>query len=66
MEQIPDYFFWGKEAADTGYAFHKVVKSIHSFGLMPNFGTDPTEFCGNSFFDFVKSLYEKLRYHFLL
>jgi len=59
MEQIPDYFLFGKDAADTGYAFHKVVKSIHSFGLMSNFDTDPIEFCGNSFFDFVKYLYEK-------
>ncbi|WP_342332025.1 SMI1/KNR4 family protein [Pedobacter sp. FW305-3-2-15-E-R2A2] len=23
MEQIPDYFLFGKDAADTGYAFHK-------------------------------------------
>ena len=34
MQQIPDYFLFGKDAADTGYAFHKRKGTIHSFGLM--------------------------------
>jgi hypothetical protein len=34
MENIPDYFLIGKDAADTGYAFHKSRGTFHSFGLM--------------------------------
>ena len=34
MKEIPDYFLFGKDAADTGYAFHKQFHTIHSFGLM--------------------------------
>ena len=57
MKQIPDYFLFGKDAADTGFAFHKLRKTIHSFGLMSDFKTDPIEFCGNSFTDFIEYLY---------
>jgi len=57
MLQIPDYFLFGKDAADTGYAFHKNKKSIHAFGLMSNFETDPIEFCGNNFVEFLEYLY---------
>lgn len=59
MDQIPDYFLFGKDAADTGYAFHKNDQTIHSFGLMSNFDTDPIEFCGKSFFEFVEYLYRQ-------
>jgi hypothetical protein len=59
MEQIPDYFLFGKDAADTGYAFHKFNKTIHSFGLMSNFKTDYIKFCGNSFIEFVEYLYTR-------
>lgn len=59
MEQIPDYFLFGKDASDSGFAFHKINKTIHSFGLMSNFKTDHIEFCGNSFTEFVKYLYNQ-------
>ena len=59
MTDIPDYFLFGKDAADTGYAFHKSNKTIHSFGLMSDFKTDPIEFCGNSFAEFVEYLYSQ-------
>lgn len=59
MEQIPDYFLFGKDAADTGYAFHKFNQTIHSFGLMSDFNTDPIEFCGNSFAEFAEYLYNQ-------
>lgn len=59
MQQIPDYFLFGKDAADTGYAFHKKQQTIHSFGLMSNFKTDPIEFCANSFSDFLEYLYNQ-------
>ena len=57
MEQIPDYFLIGKDAADTGYAFHKVDGTFHSFGLMSNFKTDSIEFMGRDFYDFFETLY---------
>lgn len=59
MEQIPDYFLFGKDAADTGFAFRKFNKTIHSFGLMSNFKTDPIEFCGNDFAEFLEYLYNQ-------
>jgi len=59
MEQIPKYFLFGKDAADTGYAFHKTNQSIHSFGLMSDFRTDSIEFCGNSFSEFLEYLYSQ-------
>ncbi|MBV4360598.1 SMI1/KNR4 family protein [Pinibacter aurantiacus] len=59
MEQIPDYLLFGKDSADTGYAFNKVTQTIHSFGLMSNFKTDPIKYRGSSFLEFVKRLYEK-------
>ncbi|OJZ00026.1 SMI1/KNR4 family protein [Sphingobacterium sp. 40-24] len=57
MEQIPDYFLFGMDAADTGYAFHKVKMTFHSFGLISNFKTDYIDFCGNSFSEFLENLY---------
>jgi hypothetical protein len=57
MEQIPDYFLFGKDAADTGYAFHKTEQTIHAFGLMSDFTTDTIEFCGDTFLDFLNYLY---------
>ena len=59
MEQIPEYFLFGKDAADTGYAFNKPNGTIHSFGLMSNFKTDPIEFCGNNFTEFIEYLYNQ-------
>ncbi len=59
LEQIPQYFIIGKDAADTGYALHKQYGTFHSFGLMSNFETDFIEFCGNSFFEFIEYIYNK-------
>ncbi|ATP55107.1 hypothetical protein CPT03_00790 [Pedobacter ginsengisoli] len=59
MEQIPDLFLFGKDAADTGYAFHKFNRTFHSFGLMSNFETDYIDFCGNNFLEFLEYLYNK-------
>jgi hypothetical protein len=57
MDDIPDYFLIGKDAADTGYAFHKTNGTFHSFGLMSNFDTDPIEFLGDDFTAFLEYLY---------
>jgi hypothetical protein len=59
MEQIPNYFLFGKDSADTGYAFHKQNQTIHSFGLMSNFETDLITFCGNDFAEFIEYLYNQ-------
>lgn len=59
MKQIPDYFLFGKDAADTGYAFHKNAQTLHSFGLMSNFSTDTIDFCGRNFSEFVEFLYNQ-------
>ena len=57
MTDIPDYFLIGKDAADTGYAFHKTYGSFHSFGLISDFETDPIEFLGSNFIAFLEYLY---------
>lgn len=57
VEQIPDYYLFGKDAADTGYAFHKLKHSYHEFGLMSDFENDSVNFCGNSFYEFIQFLY---------
>jgi hypothetical protein len=57
MESIPDYFLIGKDAADTGYAFHKTRGTFHSFGLMSNFKTDSIDFMGNDFYELLEKLY---------
>ena len=59
MAQIPDYFLFGKDAADTGYAFNKLDQSFYSFGLMSDFSVDLIEFCASSFIDFAAYLYNK-------
>jgi hypothetical protein len=59
MSEIPDYFLFGQDAADTGYAFHRQNKTVHGFGLMSDFSTDPIEFFGNSFTEFLEYLYER-------
>jgi hypothetical protein len=56
MEDIPDYFLFGKDAADTGYAFHKTNHTYHGFGLMSNFETDPFDFSVATFLEFIKQL----------
>lgn len=58
MSEIPDYFLFGQDTADTGYAFHKYNKTVHRFGLMSDFSTDPIEFLGNSFTEFLEYLYD--------
>ena len=58
MSQIPDYFLFGKDAADTGFAFHKQNKTVHEFGLMSNFDYgDFINDVGNSFTEFLEYLY---------
>ncbi len=57
MEDIPDYFLIGKDAADTGYAFHKAQGTFHSFGLLSNFETDSIDFMGHDFYEFLETLY---------
>lgn len=58
MEDIPDYFLFGKDCADTGYAFHKLNHSYHAFGLMSNFETDGITYCGDNFLQFLVNLSE--------
>ena len=53
------YTFRGKDEADTGYAFHKVYKTLHAFGLLSNFKTDPKIFCGHSLEEFMVYLFNK-------
>ncbi|SDE11365.1 SMI1/KNR4 family protein [Niabella drilacis] len=57
MEQIPGYFLFGKDAADTGYAFQKQTGAIYSFGLMSNFETNSMDFCGSNFSEFTEYLF---------
>lgn len=57
MDEIPDYFLIGKDAADTGYAFHKTQGTFHSFGLMSDFKTDFIEFMGYDFYGFLETLF---------
>ena len=57
MNQIPEYFLIGKDAADTGYAFHKFLGTFHSFGLMSDFETDSIDFMGHDFYDFLEALH---------
>jgi hypothetical protein len=57
MEGVPNLFLFGKDAADSGYAFNKEKKSYHSFGLMSDFKTDSIIFCGNNFSEFIEFLY---------
>jgi hypothetical protein len=57
LEAIPDYFLFGKDTADMGYALHKQSQTFHSFGLMSDFETAPIEFCGNNFAEFLEYLY---------
>ena len=56
MSEIPDYVLFGKDSADTGYAFHKFNGTFHSFGLLSNFKTDPIEFLGNDLLEFLEYL----------
>lgn len=57
MDDIPEYFLFGKDAADTGYAFHKTRGTFHAFGLMSIFDTDPIELLGDDFIQFLEFLY---------
>lgn len=57
MDDIPDYFLIGKDAADTGYAFHITQGTFHSFGLMSNFETDSIDFMGRDFYEFLENLH---------
>jgi len=58
MENIPEYFLFGKNAADTGYTFHKYSHSYHVFGLMSNFDIDGINFCDSNFPEFIIVLSE--------
>jgi hypothetical protein len=57
MDQMPDYYLFGKDAADTGFAFYKPDKSVHSFGLMSIFPGDLIRRVGNNFAEFLEYLY---------
>jgi len=57
MRQIPDYFLFGRDSSDGGFAFHKQNRTVHEFGLMSNFRTDPIDLVGNSFEEFLEFLY---------
>ena len=57
MEQIPDYFLIGKDAADTGFAFNKKTGAVYSFGMMSDFETDTIVECGINFNDFLQKLF---------
>jgi hypothetical protein len=59
MREIPEYFIFGKDAADTGYVFNKRNSCIYEFGLMSNFNTDTIDFCGKNFSDFLEYLYNR-------
>lgn len=59
MTYIPDYYLIGKDAADTGFAFHKIYGTFHEFGLMSNFETDPIIYCGKDFSEFLEYLYNQ-------
>jgi hypothetical protein len=59
MRELPDYLMFGRDAADTGYAFNKKNSCIYSFGLMSNFKTDPIRYCGSNFSEFIAYLYIK-------
>jgi hypothetical protein len=56
MKHIPDFYLFGQDAADTGFAFHKRNKTAHSFGMLSDFDTDPIIFCGNNFTEFLEHL----------
>ena len=56
MNQIPDFFLFGKDAADTGFAFHKKNGGYYAFGLI---APDPIEFYGNTFLEFIEKLYNE-------
>ncbi len=54
MLQVPEYFIFGKDAADTAYAFHKFNQTYHSFGFLSDFAVDEIQFCGNNIEEFLK------------
>jgi hypothetical protein len=56
LEDVPNLVLFGQDAADTGYAFSKTEGKYYAFGLMSNFETDPLEFCGNNFLEFIEYL----------
>lgn len=53
----PKYFVFGKDAADTAFAFDKSDSAIWEFGFLANLETDPPKFCGKTFTDFLQYLY---------
>jgi SMI1 / KNR4 family (SUKH-1) len=53
MTQIPDYYLIGKDAADTGFAFYKPDRSMHSLGLTAVYPGDPIIRVGNNFSEFL-------------
>ena len=59
MEDVPEYFLFGKDAADTGYAFNKSYKTYHSFGLMSDIENDDIVYLGKNFLTFIKNLQDE-------
>jgi len=54
----PGYFVIGQDAADTAYAIKKSDGMIYEFGFLANLETDPVKFCGSTFAEFIKYLYD--------
>lgn len=59
MNQLPELFIFGKDAADTAYAFNKFTHTYHSFGFLSDFAVDEIEFCGNNLLEFLKNISTK-------
>lgn len=56
---FPDYFVFGQDAADTAYVIEKKTSHIHAIGFLANSETDPPEFCGTNFLEFLRYLYNR-------
>lgn len=56
---FPDYFVFGKDAADTAYVFEKKTSHIYAIGFLANLETDPPIFCGANFLEFFRYLYNQ-------
>ncbi len=54
-----DYFLIGQDAADTAYGIKKSDGMIYEFGFLADLKTDPAEFCGITFLEFIRCLYFK-------
>ena len=52
------FFVFGKDAANTAFAFEKKTGKIYEFGFMADLSTDPAKYCGDNFKDFLEYLYK--------